>query len=194
MKDTNFLTSLRFYLNFRNCLVDERNKSDYELRIRHHLASNWIAKVMANLTADRDKIILIADTYEIATYNANNSNQPLKILDERIIKYADWVTGKYNSNGYLYQLYQKAAVKLRENGLLAQITENWLKINEIRPPPQKAEPKALIFDHVGVAFKISGGLLILAVVSFILERLSIYVKVLIVKTKLALNYLFEFTN
>jgi len=180
-------------LRFRNCLVRNENATGYELRIRQHHSSDWIENVMMN-PSEAGKKILIADAYEIAEYNSKNPNQPLRILDERIIKINDWIVAASATNAFLFPIYQKAAMRLRENGLLDRVIAKWFDSKKIRPPSLESDPKVLTFDNVGVAFKIGGGLLILAVFIFMLERLLMYVKALIVEIKLAFDYLFEFTN
>jgi len=174
-------------------LIRQEITNEHELQIRHHYASDWIEKVMSN-PSEAGRKILIADTYEIAEYNTKNPNATLKILDERIIKINDWLIGRDPSNAILFPIYQKAALKLRENGILSATIAMWFDSKQVRPPPQNAGPVVLTFDNVGVAFKIGGGLLIVANLIFMLERLMMYMKALFVKIKLAFNYLFEFTH
>jgi len=143
-------------LNFQCCLRSDCD-SDHELRIRYHNSKDWIARVLEN------------PTHEIADYNEKHPNKPIKILDERIIKLSDWITGNEKPHEYLNPLYNKIGTRLRENGLLDRIIEKWFDAKQVRPPPLDSEPQVLTFDHVGVAFKISAGFLILALVMFLLE-------------------------
>jgi len=147
-----------------------KNQSDdFELRIRTHRSFNWIANVLANPT-DRGRKIIVADIHEIADYNKKHPNQPLKILDERIIKYNDWIfmTGAVNSK-FLLPLYSDMSIKLRENGLLDRIIAKHFDPRDVRPPPLESDPVELSLDHVGVTFKICGAFLMLAFIIFMKE-------------------------
>jgi len=174
-------------------LIRPENINENELQIRHHYTSDWIKNVMAN-PSEAGRKILIADAYEIADYNGKNPNQTLKILDERIIKVYDWIISNDASNAFLFPLYDKAALKLRENGLLDRLISKWFDSKKVRPQPIESEPIVLTFENVGIAFKIGGGLLVLAAFIFVLERLIMYLKALIIPFKLTINYLFEFTH
>jgi len=164
------------------------------LRFRHHYAKDWIERVLANPT-DKGNKVLVADNHEIADYNEKHPNQPLTIIDERIIKINEWIAGEYGSkaNEFLMPLYNKLTMKLRENGLLDRITAKWFDVSKVRPPPLENEPVVLTWDHVGVAFKICGAFLLLAAIFFMTERLSMYAEATIISIKLAFNCLFEFT-
>jgi len=155
-------------LDFRNCLQLGRNKSDFELRFnRSSTRSDWIELALRN-QPKRNELILIADSHEIADYNDKHPNQPLKILDRRIIRFSDFL-GK--EHAFMNPLFKKTFVRLLENGLLERIIEKWVDLVKVRPPPLESEPKVLTFDHVGVAFKIAGGFLALSVVTFVFEEL-----------------------
>jgi len=182
---TNNINISRFRLSFENCFV--KSNDPYKLRIRHHLSKNWIANVLANPIDSKNKI-LIADTHEIADYNKDNPNQPLKILDERIITKNEWIKSDSRSD-FLVQLYSEMNMKLRENGLLDQIVSKYFEPRNIRPPPLKSDPVELTFDHVGVTFKICGAFLMLA---FIILMKEITFKKL--KQMLLRKILFYFIN
>jgi len=145
---------------------------------------------------DKGNKILVADNHEIAEYNDKHPNQPLTIINERIIKINDWITGETyeNPNAFLMPLYKKLSMKLRENGLLDRVTKKWFDVSKVRPPPLESEPVVLTWDHVAVAFKICGAFLFLAAIVFMTERLSMYAEATIISFKLAFNCLFEFTN
>jgi len=139
----------------------------YELRIRYHYSPNWIANVLAH-PIHSNNYILIADTHEIADYNNKNPNQPLKILDVRIISKNDWIKSGTRSD-FLNSLYSEMSLKLRENGLLDQIISKHFDPRDIRPPPLESDPVVLTLDHVGVTFKICGAFLMLAFIIFMKE-------------------------
>jgi len=166
-----------------------------ELKIRRHLARDWIELVLTN-PKDRGNKILIADSHEIADYNLKHPDKPLKMLDERIMMFNDlFLVGKYhNEFDFLNSLLKKAALRLRENGLLDQIIAKYVDSKKLRPPPEESEPVVLTLDHVGVAFKLCGGFFALGLVVFMIERLMMYAKALVIPFKLAINYLFEFTH
>jgi len=156
-------------LIFQNGNFLIKNQSDdFELRIRTHRSSNWIAKILASPTDSGNKI-LVADTHEIADYNKKHPNQPLMILDERIIKYSDWMVTEGVFNKFLFPLYSEMSMKLRENGLLDRIIAKHFDPRDVRPPPLESDPVVLDFDRVGVAFKISGAFLSLAFIIFMKE-------------------------
>jgi len=185
----------RFFLNFKRC--DHRNSrkdNEYELRIRSHNARDWIERVLRN-PADKGNKILVADLHEIADYNDKHPNQPLTIINDRIIKISEWIVGERGqSNEFLMPLYMKLNMRLRENGLLDRITAKWFDVSKVRPPPLESDPVVLTWDHVGVAFKICGAFLLLAAIVFMTERLSMYAEATIISFKLAFNCLFEFTH
>jgi len=182
-------------LNFESCFHRNDSKSDYELRIRHHQSKNWIEGVLKNPTNKGSKI-LVADSHEIADYNDKHPNQPLTIIDNRIMRVNDWVVAELGSkaNEFLMPLYMKLSMRLRENGLLDRITKKWFDISKVRPPPVESEPVVLTWNHVGVGFKICGAFLLLAAIVFMTERLSMYAEATIISFKLAFNCLFEFTH
>jgi len=158
-------------LKFETCLW-QRNKTDFELRIRHHVAKDWIKRVLKN-PMDKGNKILVADSHEIADYNDQHPNQPLTIIDERIMKINDWIEVHQLSNDFLMPLYQREATRLRENGLLDRVTKKWFDILKVRPRPLENDPVVLTWDHVGVAFKICGAFLLLALIVFVFEVLFI---------------------
>jgi len=178
-------------LDFKSCLLI-RNKDDFELRIRSHKSKNWIERVLKNPT-DKGNKILVADSHEIADYNDKHPNQSLTIIDERIMKLNDWIDVYAESNAFLMPLYDREAMRLRENGLLDKVTKKWFDVSKVRPPPVAKEPVVLTWDHVGGAFKICGAFLLLAAIVFMTERLSMYAETTIISIKLAFNCLFEFT-
>jgi len=114
-------------LNFESCIHINENQTDYELRIRHHRAKDWIEKVLTN-PKDKGNKILVADSHEIADYNGKYPNQPLTIIDERIIKVNDWIAVRDQPNEFLMPLYQREAIRLRENGLLDRVTKKWFDV------------------------------------------------------------------
>jgi len=136
---------------------------EYTLKLRLHSSSDWMSKV---ISLGHEGKVLVADTHEIAAYNEKHPDRPLKILDERIIKFNEFIGMDLE---YLIPIYIKSAGRLRENGLLDRAIEKWFDAKQVRPPPLESEPQVLTFDHVGVAFKISAGFLILALVMFLLE-------------------------
>jgi len=156
---------MRFHLSFRDCTV-KRNLDDYDLRLRFHDAVDWIEMA---LSKDRNSKVLVADTHEIADYNNKHPNAPLKIIEERIIKVSEWLTGTERANEFLIPLYQKAELRLRENGLLDRIIAKWFNVQDVRPPPLESDPVVLTFDHVGVAFKICAGFIVLSLLTLIIE-------------------------
>jgi len=158
----------RFFLNFRNCLFIKENKTDFELRIRSHSRNDWIERVLAH-PADKGNKILVADLHEIANYNDKHPNQPLKILEERIMRINEWFSVKGHSNNFMIPLYSKMTLRLRENGLLDRIIAKWFDLQSVRPPPLESDPVVLTFDHVGFTFYISGAFLIVATIVFVLE-------------------------
>jgi len=158
-------------LNFKSCLLGG-SKSDYELRIRSHDEKNWTERVLTHPADNRNKI-LVADSHEIADYNGKYPNQPLTIIDERIIKVNDWIAVRTQSNEFLMPLYDRESMRLRENGLLDRVTKKWFDVSKVRPPPLESEPVVLTWDHVGVAFKICGAFLLLASIVFMFEVLLI---------------------
>jgi len=162
------------------------------LRIIYHQAKDWIERVTTN-PIDKGNKILVADNHEIADYNDQHPNQPLTIINERIIKINEWIAGKENANEYLMPLYNKLSMRLRENGLLDRVTAKWFDVSKVRPPPLDSEPVVLTWDHVGVTFKICGTFLLLAAIVFMAERLLMNAEATIISFKLAFNCLFEFT-
>jgi len=170
-------------------LIIDKEKEDNELVIRLHWTPNWIDLVLST-HRNRDELILIADSHEIADYNERHPNAPLKILDQRIIKVRDFPRGKWREAEFLNPLMKKAALRLSENGLLDRIIAKYVDPTKLRPPPLKSDPVVLTFDHVGVAFKIIGGFLAIAIFTFLLEKFSIF----IIPFKLAFKYLFEFKH
>jgi len=159
------LLLLRFRLNFENCF--KRRDNEFKLRIKYHTSKKWIANVLAH-PINSINSILVADTHEIADYNKKNPNQPLKILDVRIITKNDWIRSE-SRNEFMIPLYSEMSLKLRENGLLDRIMANYSDPRDVRPPPLESDPVELTFDHVGVAFKICGAFLILASIIFMKE-------------------------
>jgi len=152
-------------LDFKSCFVESHEP--YELKIRYHYSKKWIANVLAH-PIHSNNYILIADTHEIADYNKDNPNQPLKILDERIISKNDWIKTEAESN-FLIPLYTDMNMKLRENGLLDNIIAKHFDPRDVRPPPLESDPVVLTLDHVGVTFKICGAFLMLAFIIFMKE-------------------------
>jgi len=178
-------------LRFESCFLLQ-DKTDYELRIRSHKSKNWIERVLKNSTNNGNKI-LVADSHEVADYNDKHPNQPLTIIDERIMKVNDWISVFGGTNAFLMPLYDREAMRLRENGLLDRITKKWFDVSKVRPPPLESEPVVLTWDHVGVGFKVCGAFLLLAAIVFMAERLSMYAEATIISFMLAFNCLFEFT-
>jgi len=182
-------------LNFKNCIYIKRNRSDYDLRFRRHRARDWIEEVLMDPTDEGNKI-LVADNHEIAKYNDKHPNQPLTIINERIMKVNDWILGDWpsNPNAFLMPLYNDLSMKLRENGLLDRVTAKWFDVSKVRPPPLENDPIVMTWDQYGVGFKICGAFLLLAAIVFMTERLSMYAEATIISFMLAFNCLFEFTH
>jgi len=155
-------------LNFANCLIIDKVKEENELEVRIHSIYNWIDLVLST-HQNPNELILIADTHEIAGYNDKHPNAPLKILDHRIIKFRDFPIGRWTEHVFLIPLLRTAAIRLSENGLLERIIEKWVDLSNVRPPPLESDPVVLTFDHVGVAFKICAGFIILSLLTFIIE-------------------------
>jgi len=130
---------------------------------------------------NRDNVILIADNHEIAAYNDKHPDQPLKILDQRILQFNDFI-GWESQN--LVPIYKKAAERLRENGLLEKLNARWIRLENVRPPPIAIEPKVLTFDHVGVAFKLSGGFFVLAFILFVYEVSNVKLRTFLLRKML----------
>jgi len=151
----------------KNCMLIKEAKDDYDLNIRAHARSDWVDFVFAT-HEDRDKIILIADSHEIADYNDKHPGAPLKILDQRILKFNDFI-GVDKEHEYLIPLYIKAAKRLQENGLLERVIAKWIDLENIRPPEEESDPVVLTFSHVNFIFIICGAFLAFSAFVFVLE-------------------------
>jgi len=151
-------------LDFADAMPATR-KVESNLKLKLHRSIEWIDLVLSNRT-DRNKIVLVADSHEIADYNGKHPNAPLKIIDRRIFRFHDFIGMEVEK---LIPIYIKATSKLLENGLLERIITKWVDLSKIRPPQEESDPIVLTFDHVGFTFYISGAFLILAAIVFLLE-------------------------
>jgi len=167
---------LRYELNLTDCYKVGK-QDDYRLRLRRHSSADWISLVLSN-QKNRDKVILIADNHEIAAYNDKHPDQPLEILDQRILQFNDFIGME---NQHLIPIYVKATERLRENGLLEKLNSRWIHLENVRPLAVATDPKVLTFDHVGVAFKLSGGFLVLALILFVYEVSNVKLRTLLLR-------------
>jgi len=177
-----FQNVLRYELNLTDCAYKFENVTDFRLKLKLHSSIDWISLVLSNQT-NRDKVILIADNHEIAAYNDKHPDQLLKILDQRILQFNDFICTRMQYK-HLVPIYNKAAERLRQNGLLERLNARWIHLENVRPLPIASEPKVLNFDHVGVAFKLSGGFLVLAFIFFVYEVSNVKLRTFLLRKML----------
>jgi len=160
-------------LNFFTCLC--RNTSDpYELMIKKVNSffleqfghRQWKDSTLtAYLNAPNNESVLVADSFQIAEYNKQHPENPLKILDEVIIGSYGLLSNHF-MHSYMLDAFQNTGMRLRENGILDKIINKWIDLRNVRPAPPESEPKVLTLTAIGVAFKIYGFFIALCVIVF----------------------------
>jgi len=139
----------------------------------------------AYLNAPNSESVLIADSFQIADYNEQHPEDPLKILDEVII-------GFYDSLHYdkfslpVMNYFGKSVMGLRENGMLDRIIAKWIDLKNVRPPPpEPEEPKVLTLSSIGVGFKIYAASILICLLAFALEifrnQLTLFIRAQLLK-------------
>jgi len=125
----------------------------------------------AYLNAPNNESVLIADFFQIAEYNKQHPEDPLKILDEVIIGSYSLLSSEAVPS-YVIEALQNDGTRLRENGMLDRIINKWIDFRNIRPALAERKPKVLTLAAIGVAFKIYGFFIALCVIGFAIEFFS----------------------
>jgi len=175
--------SFRFHLNTSTCFFpDERKVNELPIKTNEFAESTWHESILQPYLDSmqlKSESILVAESFDIAEYNTRNPNNPLKVLDERIIeKRTSFI---YDPEQFvLLTLIEKRGKLLSENGILHKLIAKSVHLENLKPQPEPEDPKVLGMKHVGVGFKIFGMSLGISLFVFVLERLKPFIKIKIV--------------
>jgi len=133
-----------------------------------------------SLKSHRNESVLVADNFQIAQYNANVTNEPLKVFQQRVLGYYDTFLAPQH---VLAAVLDKTSARFLENGLTNQIISRWINFELLRALAEPEEPKVFTLEHLKIGFQIHCVFLSVAVLMFLIELSIIKGRLLIEGTK-----------
>jgi len=100
---------------------------------------------------------LVGDSYQIAEYNKEHPNAPLRILNQRLLGFYETF---FADQQFLLPMLEKVIPLFKESGIINHIMSNLDQL-----PLELIDPQVMTLNHLAISFK----------VHFILIALSFFV-------------------
>jgi len=142
---------LRFPLNLQNCFHTKENEFEADMVTG---IFSWRSSVMLSYLNDSrcpENCILVADAFQIVSYNEEHPNAPLRVLNQRIMGFYEPVFGGLS---FLAPILEKAVPFFTESGVINHIMSNYNDLGMLRPSPESKRPQVMTMNHLGINFKI----------------------------------------
>jgi len=120
-----------------------------------------------------ESCILVADTHQIAAYNEEHPDAPLRILDERIKGFYE---SPFAQQPFLEPILEKAVPFFTESGVINHIMSIHNNLEMLRPLPELQEPQVMTMNHLAISFKVYLIFIAVSVLAFAIEVCVHFIK------------------
>jgi len=140
-------------MNPLHCFVKNTNGSEFDAKIITG-GYTWRSSVLrAYLNDSRcpENCILVADAFQIAAYNEEHPNVPLRVLKQRIMGFYETI---FSWAPFLSPILEKAVPFFTESGVINHIMSIHNDLEMLRPPSESKRPQVMTMNHLGINFKV----------------------------------------